>query len=80
VVDFSSLVTRARRPPRSFRKDKVSGPKTPDVSIATGVKVWAGLRLAYLVFFLSSAEAATAPASLAALGRYEGANVSGQVR
>jgi len=51
VVDFSSLVTWARRPSRSFRKDKDSGPKTPDVSIATGVKVWAELRLAYFVFF-----------------------------
>jgi len=51
VVDFSSLVTLDRRPPRFFRKDKDSGPKTPDVSIATGV--WAGLRLAYFVFFLS---------------------------
>ena len=39
VLDFSSPVTQARRPPKSFRKDKDSGPKTPDVSIATGVTV-----------------------------------------
>ena len=32
-----------------------------------------------ILHLLSSAEAATVPASLAALDRYEGANVSGQV-
>ena len=40
----------------------VCGPKTPDVSMATGVKACVGLRWAYLAVFLSSARAATAVA------------------
>ena len=37
------------------------------------------IKAGILRLFLSSAEAVTAPASLAALDRYEGANVSGKV-
>ena len=45
----------------------------------TGVKLWSWLRAAYYACLLCSARAATAPASLVALGRWEGANVSGQL-
>ena len=54
-------------------------PKGPAVSMATGVKMWCWLRAAYFSCLFRSARAATAPASLVALGRWEGANVSGQV-
>ena len=43
------------------------GPNTPVVSTAIGEKRWAGVRCAYLATFLSSAIAATAPASLVAV-------------
>jgi len=62
-----------------FQKGQGQGPKNPDVSIAIGVKVRAGLSWAYFVFFLSSVKAAMAPASLAALDRYKGAKHVGQV-
>ena len=47
--------------------------------MATGVKMWCWLRAAYFSCLFCSARASTAPASLVALGRWEGANVSGQV-
>ena len=78
-MDLSSPVTWARRRPRSLTKIIDCGPMTPDVLMATGVNVCEESRWAYLVFFLSSANAATAPASLVALATYEGAKVSGQV-
>ena len=62
-MDFSSQVTWARRRPRSLTKIIDCGPMTPDVSMATGVNVCEESRWAYLVFFLSSANAATAPLS-----------------
>ena len=60
-------------------KSMVSGPKTPAVSMATGTNECPWSRLEYFRLFRSSAAAATSPAPLAALGRYEVANVSGQV-
>ena len=72
MVDFSSPVPQARRHPRSFRNVTYSGQKMPDVSMATGVKVCAELRLAYLIFFLPSAKAATAPTLLVAFDREKG--------
>ena len=42
------------------------GPRTPIVSTAIGEKRCSGVRLTYLATFLSSASAATAPASLVA--------------
>ena len=74
-----SPVTCLRRLPRSLKNEKVSGPKGPAVSMATGVKMWHWLRAAYFSCLLRSAWAATAPASLVALGRWAGAKVSGQV-
>ena len=38
--DFDSLVTCLRWQPSSLRNEKVSGPKGPAVSIATGGKMW----------------------------------------
>ena len=74
-MDLSSPVTWARRRPRSLTKLIDCGPMTPDDSMATGVNVCEESRWAYLVFFLSSANAATAPASLMALATYDGAKV-----
>ncbi len=48
------------------------------VSMVTGTNEWHWSRWEYFCFFRSSAAAATAPAPLAALGRYDGAKVSGQ--
>ena len=47
--------------------------------MAIGVKVYVGSRHVYLVLFLSSVRAATAPVSLVVLETYEGANMSGLV-
>ena len=55
------------------------GPNTPDVSIAKGVKMWVEQREVFFASFLTSAMAATAPASLVALISYEGEKVSGHV-
>ena len=55
-----SLLTLLRS---SFTKANVFGPKAPNVSVATGVKRYAWSRLAYLLTFLSSAEAVTLPAA-----------------
>ena len=65
------------RRPSSHTNSKDLGPKTPDVSIATGVKQCRAPRLLYLASFLSSAEAATSPASLVAFEECDGAKVSG---
>ena len=75
----SSPVTCRRRLLSSLRKDTVSGPSTPVVSITTGTKRWLRDKLEYLVFLCCSAAATTAPASLVASARYDGAKVSGQV-
>ena len=56
-MDLSSPVIWARRRPRSLTKIIDCGPMTPDVSMATGVNVCEESRWAYLVFFLSSANA-----------------------
>ena len=74
---LGSPVTCLRRQPSSLKNMKVSGPKVPAVSMAISVKCW--LRAIYFSCLLRSPRAATAPASLVALGRWERANVSGQV-
>ena len=78
---MASPVPCLRRQPTSYKNEKVSGPKGPDVSIATctGVKVWLWSRAEYVSCLFRSARAATAPAFLTALGRWEGTNVSRQV-
>ena len=73
---LGSPVACLRRQPSSLKNVKVSGPKGPAVSMATGVKMWCWLRAAYFSCLFCSARAATAPASLVAHGRWEGANVS----
>ena len=60
-------------------KENVFGPNAPDVSTATGWKRCEGFKFEYFTFFLVSAPAATAPASLVALARYDDAKVSEQV-
>ena len=50
-------------------------PKTPLVSMATGVNTWEESRLEYFVFFRLSAAAATIPGPRAASSTYEGAKV-----
>ena len=57
----------------------VRGPRTPIVSTAIGKKRCSGVRLTYLATFLSSASAATAPASLVVWAEYEGAKASWHV-
>ncbi len=56
-------VTRATRPPSSLTNVIDFGPRTPVVSMAIGVKQCSEPRLVYLASFLSSAPAATSPAS-----------------
>ena len=77
--DRSSPVTCRRRRPSSLMKASVSGPKTPLVSMATGVNTWEESRLEYFVFFRLSAAAATIPGPRAASSTYEGAKVSEHV-
>ena len=48
-------------------KLRASGPRAPEVSIATGTKWWDLDSRAYFSFFLASAAVATALASLVAL-------------
>ena len=45
--DLASPATCLRRQPSSLKNAKVSGPKGPAVSMATGVKLWHWLRAAY---------------------------------
>ena len=67
------------RRPRSWKNPSASGPKTPVVSIATGMKWWLVASSVYLTLFFHSAWSATAPASVAANHKWDGANVSVQV-
>ena len=65
--------------PSSWRKLRASGPRTPEVSTATGMKWCVVDNSEYLAFFIPSACFATAPASLPARSMWDGAKVSGQV-
>ncbi len=57
----------------------LSGPITPGVSMATGVKEWLRTWWEYFPLFLSSAWAATTSTLVEAVETYEGVKVSGQV-
>ncbi len=59
------------RPPSSLTNVLDFGPRTPVVSMANGVKQCGEPRLVYLASFLSSAPAATSPASEVALRVYD---------
>ena len=58
---------------------RVRGPNAPTVSTVIGMKHYEASKCWYLASFLSSASAATTPASLVALTVYGGENVSEHV-
>ena len=78
VRDMGSEVDAMSRCPRSWKNMLASFPKAPKVSMATGMKWWVESRWEYLACFLFSASLATAPPSLIARDRCDGARVSGQ--
>ena len=63
-VERGSLDDCEMRLPSSFRNCRVDGPIAPEVSMATGCTRCCGAKCAYLSRFLSSAIAATQPASV----------------
>ena len=75
VVDLGSPDWRVILFPRSLMKDIVFGPKTPDDSMAIGVKKWEEVKLEYFSSFSASALVATSPADWADKPRYEQAKI-----
>jgi len=75
--DCASLVTALTRLPMSAKKSRaLLLPMAPAVSITTATKWCVRTKSRYFAFFLSSANAATAPASLVAWARCDTAKVS----
>ena len=79
LYDSGSPVCALRRCPRSLRNAVASGPKTPLVSLAIGVKWWLASNSEYFRFFSCSAWEATEPASLEASATWEDIIYYGQI-
>ena len=74
--DCASLVAALTRLPMSAKKSRALLPMAPAVSTTTATKWCVRAKSRYFAFFLSSANAATAPASLVAWARCDAAKVS----
>ena len=74
--DWASLETALTRLPTSAKKSRASVPIAPVVSTTTATKWCVCAKSRYFALFLSSANAATALASLAASVRCDAAKVS----